>query len=351
MSFIKKHKILTSVIIVAVSLCMLAFGTCYYFLDKINIDDSNAAAETTGVNFESIVAAENDIPDFDSLDKDDRKTFNTADEEIRQNLANGKIWKSDSVLNILLLGTDYGTASSTYGRSDAMIILSVNKAVQKVKLISISRNVYVAIPGFNNSMISHAHIFGGPALSIKTVEQNYKIGIDNYVSCGFDSFVKIINILGGVRLTLSEIEAKAMSKYDSSITGAGSYLLNGETALQYSRQRYFDSDKNRTERQRKLLSALADKFKSITVKQALKIVNTVLPLVNTDMKKSEIIYQLASAVRYLSWEREQYYLPAKSYDYVMKNGYYVNFLDWPYELNYAHELIYEGVIPEYKEQS
>ncbi len=351
MSFIKKHKILTSVIIVAVSLCMLAFGTCYYFLDKINIDDSNAAAETTGVNFESIVAAENGIPDFDSLDKDDRKTFDTADEEIRQNLANGKIWKSDSVLNILLLGTDYGTASSTYGRSDAMIILSVNKAVQKVKLISISRNVYAAIPGFKNSMISHAHIFGGPALAIKSVEQNYKIGIDNYVSCGFDSFVKIIDILGGVRLTLSEIEAKAMSKYDSSITGAGSYLLNGATALQYSRQRYFDSDMGRTERQRKVLSALADKFKSITVKQALKIVNTVLPLVNTDMKKSEILYQLASAIRYLSWEREQYYLPAKSYDYTMKNGYFINLLDWPYELDYAHKLIYEGVIPEYKEQS
>ncbi len=330
---------------------MLAFGTCYYFLDKINIDDSNAAAETTGANFESIVAAENDIPDFDNLDKDDRKTIDAADEKIRQNLDNSKIWRSDSVLNILLLGTDYGTGSSTYGRSDAMIILSVNKAVQKVKLISISRNVYAAIPGFKNSMISHAHIFGGPALAIKSVEQNYKIGIDNYVSCGFDSFVKIINILGGVRLILSEIEAKAMSKYDSSITGAGSYLLNGETALQYSRQRYFDSDKNRTERQRKLLSALADKFKSITVKQALKIVNTVLPLVNTDMKKSEILYQLASAIRYLSWEREQYYLPTKSYDYVMKNGYYVNFLDWPYELNYAHKLIYEGVIPEYKEQS
>ena len=351
MSFIKKHKILTSVIIVAVSLCMLAFGTCYYFLDKINIDDSNAAAETTGANFESIVAAENDIPDFDNLDKDDRKTIDAADEKIRQNLDNSKIWKSDSVLNILLLGTDYGTGSSACGRSDAMIILSVNKAVQKVKLISISRNVYAAIPGFKNSMISHAHIFGGPALAIKSVEQNYKIGIDNYVSCGFDSFVKIINILGGVRLTLSEIEAKAMSKYDSSITGAGSYLLNGATALQYSRQRYFDSDKGRTERQRKVLSALADKFKSITVKQALKIVNTVLPLVNTDMKKSEILYQLASAIRYLSWEREQYYLPAKSYDYTMKNGYFINLLDWPYELDYAHKLIYEGVIPEYKEQS
>ena len=330
---------------------MLAFGTCYYFLDKINIGDSNAAVETTGANFESIVAAENDIPDFDNLDKDDRKTIEAADEKIRQNLDNSKIWKSDSVLNILLLGTDYGTGSSACGRSDAMIILSVNKAVQKVKLISISRNVYAAIPGFKNSMISHAHIFGGPALAIKSVEQNYKIGIDNYVSCGFDSFVKIIDILGGVSLTLNGVEAKAMSKYDSSITGAGSYLLNGETALQYSRQRYFDSDMGRTERQRKLLSALADKFKSITVKQALKIVNTVLPLVNTDMKKSEILYQLASAIRYLSWEREQYYLPAKSYDYTMKNGYFINLLDWPYELDYAHKLIYEGVIPEYKEQS
>ena len=332
------------------SVCSLSERVTIFWTRSI-LTTQTAAAETTGANFESIVAAENDIPDFDNLDKDDRKTFDTADEEIRQNLANGKIWKSDSVLNILLLGTDYGTASSTYGRSDAMIILSVNKAVQKVKLISISRNVYAAIPGFKNSMISHAHIFGGPALSIKTVEQNYKIGIDNYVSCGFDSFVKIINILGGVRLTLSEIEAKAMSKYDSSITGAGSYLLNGATALQYSRQRYFDSDMGRTERQRKLLSALADKFKSITVKQALKIVNTVLPLVNTDMKKSEILYQLASAIRYLSWEREQYYLPAKSYDYTMKNGYFINLLDWPYELDYAHKLIYEGVIPEYKEQS
>lgn len=330
---------------------MLAFGTCYYFLDKINIDDSNAVSETTDADYESSVAAENNIPDFNTLDEDDRKTLAAADEKIRRNLDDSKIWKSDSVLNILLLGTDYGTGSSAYGRSDAMIILSVNKAVQKVKLISISRNVYAAIPGFKNSMISHAHIFGGPALAIKTVEQNYKIGIDNYVSCGFDSFVKIIDILGGVRLTLSEAEAEAMSKYDSNITGAGTYLLNGETALQYSRQRYFDSDKGRTERQRKLLSALADKFKSITVKQALEIADTVLPLVNTDMKKSEILRRLASAIRYLSWEREQYYLPAKTYDYTMKNGFLINLLDWPYELDYAHKLIYEGVIPEYKEQS
>lgn len=350
-SQIKNHKILTSFVIVMVSLCMVVFSAGYYFLNKVNITDSSETVLTTDAGFESSIAAENNLPDFSVLERIDKKAIADANEKISQNIDNGRIRKSDDVFNILLLGTDYGTGKSSYGRSDAMILLSVNKAVQKVKLISLSRNIYAAIPGFGNSMISHAHIFGGPALAIKSIEKNYKIAVDNYVSCNFESFVKIIDILGGVKLKLSKTEAEAMSRYDSSITSAGIYTLNGETALQYSRQRYFDNDKNRTERQRKVLSALADKFKSINAKKALEIVNTVLPLVNTDMKKSEIVRHLASAFRYLSWEREQHYLPEKSYDYEMKNGYMVSILDWPYEIDCAHKLIFEGIIPEYKEQT
>lgn len=349
MAFIKKHKILTSVFIMILSFAVLISGTAYYFLGKINVTDENTPLQPAATLPQSSGSAIETLPDSNSLTGEEKKTVLKADKDIRENLDDNKIWQSDQIMNILILGVDYGTETLKYGRSDAMMILSLNKAIQKIKLISISRNVYAAIPGFKNSMISHAHAFGGPALAIKAVEQNYKIAIDNYVSCSFDSFEKIIDLLGGVDVELSESEKSALNESGSNFASAGKNHLDGETALRYARLRWIDSDKERSGRQRNILMSLAEKFKNITAEKAFELLNTVLPLINTDMKKSEMLYQLASAVKYLRWDIQQYYIPNKSYEFVIKNDFYVSILDWPYELSYAHSLIFEGITPDYKE--
>lgn len=346
MTFIKRHKILTSFFIVLLALVILVTGTTFHFLGKINITDGKAAVNPSV--FEG--TSQNDsLLNVDELSGKEKEAIFAADSKIKSNLDDSKIWQSSDVMNILLLGVDYGTESLEYGRSDAMIILSVNKAVKKIKLVSISRNVYAAIPGFKNSMISHAHAFGGPALSIKTVEQNYKIKIDNYISCGLESFVRIIDILGGVDIELTKPEAEHLNEKGADFKNSGMNHLNGNESLIYVSMRSIDSDKDRTGRQRKMLMTLMEKFKSITAKQAVEILNEVLPLVSTDFKKSEILYQAASAVKYLNWNVEQHYIPNKSYDFVLRNNFLVTILDWQYEIDYAHNLIFEGAAPECKE--
>lgn len=364
----KKYKVLISVFVIIFSFAVLVFGTVYYFIGKINITDENTPLsmavtlpQTTNAEAEKSAdkkattlpqnanGDEEIFPDAEKLDGKEKKAIVKANKDIKENLDDNRIWQSNQIINILLLGVDYGTETLKYGRSDAMMILSLNKAIQKIKIVSISRNVYSSIPGFKNSMISHAHAFGGPVLAMKTVEQNYKIGIDNYVSCSFDSFVKIIDLLGGVDINLTEKEREALNESGSSFASAGKNNLNGETALRYVRLRSIDSDKERTGRQRNIIMALAQKFKGISAQKAFELLNTVLPLINTDMRRSEILFHLVSTVKYLSWEIQQYYIPNKSYDWVIRNSFYVNILDWPYELSYAHALIFEGVTPEYKE--
>ncbi|MDO4380782.1 MAG: LCP family protein, partial [Clostridia bacterium] len=227
MNFIGKHKVLTSVFIVIVALVILVTGTASYFFGKINITDRNSVPEP------ATTAAGEEISD---LSNNEKKAFEDADSKIKDNLDNSKTWCSDDVMNIALLGIDYGDEKYPYGRSDAMIVLSINKAVKKVNVISLSRTVYSAIPGYKNTRMNHAHGYGGAPLALKTIELNYKFVIDNYVSCGFDSFMKIIDILGGVDIDLSQAEVDALKEHRPDLfEKAGRYTLDGDAALRYAR--------------------------------------------------------------------------------------------------------------------
>ncbi len=364
-NFILKHKILTVIVSVILVLVLSTVGTVVYFLSKINIaydgtppqtapTISTAPAETgTDENGEKITTEANDddhdIDSIGKLSKDTKDALKDADDDIRANLDDSKKWYSDQVMNIALLGIDNGSKKFPYGRSDSMIIVSINKAVNKVKLISLSRTAYAAIPGYPNTRLSHAHGYGGAPLAIQAIEQNYKIRIDNYISCTFESFIKIIDAFGGVDITLTNAESKAMKQYNSGFSGAGTYTLNGDLALKYARLRKIDTDRDRTGRQRKVLLSLAQKCRNITAAQAISLLNQVLPLVTTDLTRGEIVYQLASALNYLKWDISQYLVPAKPYQLVLRDGFEVIIMNWAHEVDYIHELIYEGVIPLYEE--
>lgn len=286
---------------------------------------------------------------MNNVDQSVKDELEQNDQAIEQNRNNKEIWYSDDVVNILLMGIDNGGKNYPYGRSDAMIVASVNKKTKAVKLISFSRTAYVAIDGYANTRLNHAHGYGGPALAIDTIEKNYKIRIDNYISTTFEAFKQLIDTLGGVDigLTRAEIEDDTI-KYALSLQGytnlvPGTYTLNGYSALNYVRLRSVDSDRERTQRQRNVLVALANKAKSMSVIELNNALNQVLPYVTTDLSRSEILGQVMNVPSYLSGNMEQYVLPHKSSALQLIDGFEVVLVDWDSEINYTHEVFYGDV--------
>lgn len=270
---------------------------------------------------------------------------------IEQNAHNNEIWYSDDIINILIMGIDSGNRTYPYGRSDAMIIASINKNTKKIKLVSVSRTAYVAIDGYSNTRLNHAHGYGGAQLAIRTIEDNYKIRIDNYVSTTFSAFQKMIDAIGGVDITFTAAEAEALKdKIISSgyeYRGKGTYNLNGALALEYVRLRKIDSDRERTQRQRNVLEAIATKARNMNVFELNNMLNNVLPYITTDLTKTEIVAQLINVPSYLSGSFDQYVLPHKSSALTLIDGYEVVLVDWEDEVKYVHDLFYSEVTPSY----
>ncbi len=351
MRFFRRHKIFTGLLVLVIATVLFAVGYVWHVLDKINLIErtgDDTLIVPTYAEEEIVPEEEDDIGDL-QLNAEQSSALLDADAQIRANLDDSKKWYSDQVFNVVLFGYDYGSKAYPYGRSDAMIVLSLNKTAKKVKIISLSRTAYAAIPGYANTRLSHAHGYGGPDLAIRAIELNYKFRIDRFAACSFDGFKQIINILGGVKIELTAAEAKVLREHFGGFSGAGTYNLNGEQALLYVRTRKIDTDRDRTGRQRKLLISLAAKARSFSSTDYLKLIDKILPLVSTDFTKTELMTQIMAAPGYLSWNFEQHLIPAKPYKLVLRDNFEVILMNWPYEVDYLHEIMYEDVIPNYED--
>lgn len=293
---------------------------------------------------------EEEIDDIiDEIDDSIKEELENNDAAIEQNRNNNEIWYSDDVINILLMGIDQGGKNYPYGRSDAMIVVSINKNTKQIKLVSFARAAYVAIDGYANTRLNHAHGYGGPALAMDTIEKNYKIRIDNYISTTFEMFQQLIDSLGGVDIGLTSAEVRDETmQYVLGLQGytdlvPGTYTLNGYSTLNYVRLRSIDSDKERTQRQRNVLTSLAAKVKSMNVFELNNALNEILPYITTDLSKTEILGQLMNVPSYLSGNMEQYVLPHKSSALQLIDDFEVVLVDWESEIAYTHEVFYSGV--------
>lgn len=351
MRFFKRHKIVT--VLLALILVFIAASALYihHIFSQIQFIErtGNGALTVPTYAEEELSPDESDDIDDIRLSEEQSSALLDADAQIRANLDDSKKWYSDQVFNVMLFGYDYGNKTYPHGRSDAMIVLSFNKTAKKVKIISLSRTAYAAIPGYKNTRLSHAHGYGGPDLAIRAIELNYKFRIDRYAACSFDGFKQIIDTLGGVKIALTDAEAKVMRAHFGGFNTAGTYNLNGEQALLYVRTRKIDTDRERTGRQRKLLISLATKARAVSVADYPRLLERILPLVSTDFSKAELLGQLASVPTYLSWNFEQHLIPAKPYKLVLRDNFEVILMNWPYEVDYLHEIMYEKVMPNYEE--
>lgn len=205
----------------------------------------------------------------------------------------------NKIKNIALFGLD--STDGETGRSDAIMIATVDPIHNKVKLTSIMRDSYVYIDGYGNDKINHAYAYGGPELSIKTINENFGLNIEDFVSVNFSSLPVIINILGGVDIEITEEELQYINDYINDINNrdgtaspninyAGVQHLDGTQALAYSRIRYTSGgDYKRTERQRTVLEALFNKLTSASVSSYNSLLNKVLPYVQTNLNTGDIL--------------------------------------------------------------
>jgi LCP family protein required for cell wall assembly len=321
-------------LIVLLALLLVAsipFGFLTFYLNKINRNTPQKSVD----------------PNADPLDKSGyADLFRRADEDIRANIADGVMWYHKDVYNVLLAGLDYGGnegfKNQFHPRSDALILASVNRQRRSVTFVSLSRATYVAIPGFENGRINLSHAYGGPALLVKTVELNYKTRIDHFMTVDFDGFQTLVDIMGGVPVTLDEKEYAALDPLLGLKEGPGSYQFNGSEALAYARLRYIDSDRKRTQRQRNLLEQLARKAVHLSFGQMNNCVNGILPLVTTDMSNFDIL----RCARYIGFGREETIIPRKATELSAVNGQEVLILNWLNVRKDVHDLLYPGLIPE-----
>ena len=195
-----------------------------------------------------------------------------------------------SVINILLIGQDE-TPGGGPARSDSIILCTFNKGTKQLTMTSFLRDLYVSIPGFGSNRINAAYAFGGMELLDRTLEENFDVQVDANVEVDFAQFSEIVDALGGVEIQLRADEAKVIREETGTEISEGLQRLNGDQALTYARIRKLDAegDFGRTSRQRKVLSAVLDRYKTADLKTILSLVDELLPMVNTDMKPMKMM--------------------------------------------------------------
>ena len=199
---------------------------------------------------------------------------------------------SDNIVNILLIGQDARPGQGR-SRSDSMILVTFNKETKTITMTSFLRDLYVKIPGYEDNKLNATYVFGGMPLLDETLKVNFGVRVDGNVEVNFSHFAEVIDLLGGVDMELRQDEAKYINATATTGTpvSAGLMHLNGEQALQYSRIRHldYDSDFSRTNRQRKVINALIEKFRSTKLTTLLGLLDDLLPMITTDMTNAEII--------------------------------------------------------------
>ena len=179
--------------------------------------------------------------------------------------------KVNEMSHILLLGIDARPGQTT-GRTDTMIILTVDPENQKIKLMSLMRDIIVQIPGRDPNRLNAAYVFGGADLLLQTIESNFGIHIEHYVGVNFSMLADLIDQIGGLTLTVEseyymdrinavikeDNKVLGIDENDGLLTEPGEQLMTGKQAQAYARYRYgtSDGDFGRTARQREVITKI-----------------------------------------------------------------------------------------------
>ena len=232
--------------------------------------------------------------------------------------------KVNELQHILLLGIDARPGQTT-GRSDTMIILTVDTNNQKIKLMSLMRDIIVAIPGRENNRLNSAYYFGGPDLLLQTIENNFGIHIEHYVGVNFSLLADLIDQIGGLTLTVEseyymdrinavikeDNKVLGLNENDGLLTQAGEQLMTGKQAQAYARYRYgtSDGDFGRTARQREVITKIFHRLTEMSLVELSTLAMTNINNVVTNLTLQDIMLLAPAMLSLKDAEIEELRLP------------------------------------------
>lgn len=306
---------------VLAALVLLAVGLFYHYYGLSNYEGKAAQTQLSSEDMaEAKRAAEAHVEKLNLSDSEVEQIKTENDKAIK--VANVSAVDQPDVYNLLLVGVDRRD-DSWNGNADSMILASINKPKKRITLMSFMRDLYADIPGYGVHKLNAACAYGGCSLLVKTLEENYKVHIDNYAWVDFQSMAEIIDALGGVDLTLTDAEAKAANGNITEICGimgvdpqseyfqgGGDLHCDGIQTVAYGRIRYVgNADFQRTERQRIVMEQMISKMKDLSLGDMNSFATTVLPLVHHDISVSEVLTLTTAAPTFLKYEVKESRVP------------------------------------------
>lgn len=341
----KKSKRIRSITVLCLSLVLLIGLAGWLFVQSklglLNYDDGFQEIDTT-----------TQLP-LDGLDIPELGDSQDGTDFLNQ-LPTDSIFHDKSTVNILLLGTDdHGKTFSDNARADAIMLLSLNTEKHTIKLVSIERGIGVSVPGRNDDWITHTFRYGGAALTMQTVRDCFNVDVDRYIRVNFQSFQSGIDAIGGIDINITQAEADYMNNpssdsrygYDIQTVTPGLNHVNGATALNYARVRKIDSDWKRVQRQRNVIQAALEQVKNADLMTLNKLANAILPMIQTNLTKSEITSLLLEVPGFISGglQIEQMTLPTKEtcWNTVGVDGRKMIGVDYPANAKILHEFFYK----------
>ncbi len=261
----------------------------------------------------------------------------------------GTLYSSKNVLNVLLVGLDSSDALENGGRSDSLILVSLNKKTKKINMTSFFRDTwsYMNIGGEDRyAKLNSSYFYGGAVALIDTIEKNFKIDIDYYVAVDFSSFVDIIDALGGITVEVQEYEANYINRTTKHTIESGpAVTLNGKEALVFARIRKSDSDSDvsRTRRQRQVIESFIKSATNASLSQLNDALDMLFKYIKTDMTKMQILSYGTQAITngWVTYDIEQFTLSDED---VFRGGYVGNssvvFMDFPLAAQRVQTAVY-----------
>ena len=223
----------------------------------------------------------------------------------------GGLWHDDMIANILVMGVDDYQPNDP-GRTDSMMLVTIDTRHEQLKVTSFMRDMYVAIPGYSSNRLNTAYSLEGPALLVSTIEANFGIDIDRWVVVDFSAFNEIIDAMGGVEITLTQDEANLVNQYSGDPRwnlSEGTYTLSGAQARYYSRIRAIGDDFERTQRQRNVFASIVNKFKSSDIGTINNVLYNTLNLIQTNMSRNYILSLAGQSLTYLNYDMHELRIP------------------------------------------
>ena len=222
-------------------------------------------------------------------------------------------WKPpEGVRNILLIGLDRRSRTEGDARSDTMILATLDPAANAIKLTSFMRDLYVEIPGKGKTRLNAATSYGGAQLLLNTMEHNFGLQIDSYVSIDFLALADVIDQIGGIALDVSQESIAgtnvSIDEYnrltgiepntEGFLTQSGMQLLSGKQAQAYARCRMYtkDGDFGRIKRQREVLEITLEKLKKRSIPELTQLVTRNMHNVETNLSLADIVALIPTAI-------------------------------------------------------